>query len=219
MMGLILKDIFSMRKYFLKQMLYMLVLYLLLSVAVLHSISYISCMMIMSVMMMLISSFSVDENAKWDAYALTMPLTPRTLVGAKYLLFYGALLISGVSLSLICGIVDAVTFREGFTTIAASSGSIMAIYGLSATLFLPFVYKLGAEKARLVMSICFVLPFIAVIWAASYFGIGSQADLDLTSFLQTLPWPLIAAAGVVVLALLVLISFFLSVKFYEQKEF
>lgn len=219
MMGLILKDIYSLRKYFLKQIFYISAMYLILAVTVLHTISFIGCMMIMSIMMMLISSFSIDESAKWDAYALTLPITHRSLVGAKYLLFYGTLVIVGVSTSLICGVVDAFTFKEGIEIILGSSGAIMALYALVSAIFLPVVYKMGAEKARIVLTLCFIIPFIGIFWAANYLGQESEGAQNIMNFLENLPWPLVVAAAVLILILLVLASFFLAVKFHEQKDF
>ena len=90
MTGLILKDIYSLRSYFVKQILLMALIYLLISVTMIQSFAFFGPMMVMSVMMMLISSFSFDETAKWDTYALTLPLSPRSIVGAKYLLMIGA---------------------------------------------------------------------------------------------------------------------------------
>ena len=85
MTGLMLKDMYSLRTYFLKQLALMTVLYLAISVGLMKNFSFLSPMLTMSVVMMLISSFSVDEASSWDSYALTLPVTPRAIVGAKYL--------------------------------------------------------------------------------------------------------------------------------------
>ena len=109
MTGLMLKDMYSLRTYFLKQLALMTVLYLAISVGLMKNFSFLSPMLTMSVVMMLISSFSVDEASSWDSYALTLPVTPRAIVGAKYLLFYGALLGTGVIASVLCGVLDSFT--------------------------------------------------------------------------------------------------------------
>lgn len=114
MIGLMLKDMYSLRTYFLKQLALMTVLYLAISVGLMKNFSFLSPMLTMSVVMMLISSFSVDEASSWDSYALTLPVTPRAIVGAKYLLFYGALLGTGVIASVLCGVLDSFTYRNGF---------------------------------------------------------------------------------------------------------
>lgn len=73
MTGLMLKDMYSLRTYFLKQLALMTVLYLAISVGLMKNFSFLSPMLTMSVVMMLISSFSVDEASSWDSYALTLP--------------------------------------------------------------------------------------------------------------------------------------------------
>ena len=74
MTGLMLKDMYSLRTYFLKQLALMTVLYLAISVGLMKNFSFLSPMLTMSVVMMLISSFSVDEASSWDSYALTLPV-------------------------------------------------------------------------------------------------------------------------------------------------
>ena len=175
MTGLMLKDMYSLRTYFLKQLALMTVLYLAISVGLMKNFSFLSPMLTMSVVMMLISSFSVDEASRWDSYALTLPVTPRAIVGAKYLLFYGALLGTGVIASVLCGVLDSFTYRNGFLEIAASTGGVIVVY----------------------------MPV----------GDGAAA------FIESLPWPMIATVGGLILVLLCAASFFVSVKFYESKEY
>ena len=184
MTGLMLKDMYSLRTYFLKQLALMTVLYLAISVGLMKNFSFLSPMLTMSVVMMLISSFSVDEASSWDSYALTLPVTPRAIVGAKYLLFYGALLGTGVIASVLCG-----------------------VYMLVTVFMLPLFFKLGAEKARVAMTLCFILPFLLIVWGFSWLGDGAAA------FVESLPWPMIATVGGLILVLLCAASFFVSVKF------
>ena len=189
MTGLMLKDMYSLRTYFLKQLALMTVLYLAISVGLMKNFSFLSPMLTMSVVMMLISSFSVDEASSWDSYALTLPVTPRAIVGAKYLLFYGALLGTGVIASVLCGVLDSFTYRNGFLEIAASTGGVIVVYMLVTVFMLPLFFKLGAEKARVAMTLCFILPFLLIVWGFSWLGDGAAA------FVESLPWPMIATVG------------------------
>ena len=158
MTGLMLKDMYSLRTYFLKQLALMTVLYLAISVGLMKNFSFLSPMLTMSVVMMLISSFSVDEASRWDSYALTLPVTPRAIVGAKYLLFYGALLGTGVIASVLCGVLDSFTYRNGFLEIAASTGGVIVVYMLvtvfmlrchDTVLYPPLsAHRLGLQLAR-----------------------------------------------------------------------
>ncbi|MFQ7003247.1 MAG: ABC-2 transporter permease [Ruthenibacterium lactatiformans] len=130
MTGLMLKDMYSLRTYFLKQLALMTVLYLAISVGLMKNFSFLSPMLTMSVVMMLISSFSVDEASSWDSYALTLPVTPRAIVGAKYLLLRRS---AGCGRYRICPVRRAgqFTYRNGFLEIAASTGGVIVVYILS----------------------------------------------------------------------------------------
>lgn len=215
MAGLILKDLYSMRSYFLKQIGLMALMYLLISGFVIRSIAFFAPMMVMSVMMMLISSFSFDETAKWDAYALTLPLSPRSIVGARFLLMVGMLLGSSVVIGALCCAVDAFTFRDGAVEIIASTAGVAVSYLLVSLIVMPLFYKLGVEKARVAMILCFIAPFMLIIWLAEYL---KNSGFDPVVFFTGVPLPALAAAGVGLLAALCAGSYLLSVKFYAEKE-
>lgn len=215
MTGLILKDLYSMRSYFVKQMGLMALVYLLISVAVIKSVALFAPMMVMSVMMMLISSFSFDETAKWDAYALTLPLSPRSIVGARYLLMGGMLFGSSVAIAALCCAVDAFTFRDGAVEVIASTAGVAVSYLLVSLIVMPLFYKLGVEKARVAMILCFIAPFMLIVWLAEYL---QNSGFDVTVFFSGVSLPVLVAGGVLLLAALCVGSYLLSVKFYAEKE-
>ena len=158
MTGLMLKDMYSLRTYFLKQLALMTVLYLAISVGLMKNFSFLSPMLTMSVL-------------------------------------------------------DSFTYRNGFLEIAASTGGVIVVYMLVTVFMLPLFFKLGAEKARVAMTLCFILPFLLIVWGFSWLGDGAAA------FVESLPWPMIATVGGLILVLLCAASFFVSVKFYESKEY
>ncbi len=215
MTGLILKDLYSMRSYFVKQIGLMALIYLVICVAVIRNIVFFAPMMVMSVMMMLISSFSFDETAKWDIYALTLPLSPRRIVGARYLLMAGMLIGSSVVIAAVCSVADAFTFRDGVPEIAASTAGVAAAYLLVSLIVMPLFYKMGVEKARVAMVICFMAPFMLIVWLAEYL---KKSGFDAAAFFGKIPLPALAAGGVLLLAALCAGSYLLSVKFYTEKE-
>lgn len=215
MTGLILKDLYSMRSYFVKQMGLMALVYLLISVAVIKSVALFAPMMVMSVMMMLISSFSFDETAKWDAYALTLPLSPRSIVGARYLLMGGMLLGFSAVIAALCCAVDAFTFQDGAATVLGSTAGVAVSYLLVSLIVMPLFYKLGVEKARVAMILCFIAPFMLIVWLAEYL---QNSGFDVTVFFSGVSLPVLVAGGVLLLAALCVGSYLLSVKFYAEKE-
>ena len=82
-----------------------------------------------------------------------------------------------------------------------------------AAFVLPLFFKLGAEKARVAMTLCFIAPFLAVVWGASYLETGAPA------FLESVSWEAAVVVGVLALVVLCVGSYLLSVKFYENKEY
>ena len=84
MKGLILKDIYNMAKSF---------KFFLLVILIYGGISYfngsgafLTFMIILISMMVPITALSTDEKDQWDVLGLTMPVTPLTMVGEKFLL-------------------------------------------------------------------------------------------------------------------------------------
>lgn len=216
MTGLILKDMYSLRSYFVKQILLMAVIYLIISVTIIQSFGFFAPMMVMSVMMMLISSFSFDETAKWDTYALTLPLSPRSIVGAKYLLMLGAMVSSSAVILLICGVGDALVYQEGIVEMAGTTAGIAITYLAMSFLVMPMFYKMGVEKARVAMILTMVAPFMLIVGGVSYL---ENAGFDFDALFASVSLPMLAVGGVLLLIALGVGSYLLSVKFYSEKEY
>lgn len=133
-----------------------------------------------------ITTFAYDTAAKWDIYALSMPVTRKELVLSKYavaLLF--SLLGSAVSLLLV-GVVCLLK-GERFTSDFLIAAWVSLGAGLTIiSILLPLIYKFGTEKARLMMFAVFLAPSIAsaiasVILTAIRFDIRVTEEL-ITAF-------------------------------------
>ncbi|MFQ9680563.1 MAG: ABC-2 transporter permease [Ruthenibacterium lactatiformans] len=107
---------------------------------------------------------------------------------------------------------DSFTYRNAFWRLRPAPAAPSS-YMLVTVFMLPLFFKLGAEKARVAMTPCFILPFLLIVWGFSWLGDGAAA------FVESLPWPMIATVGGLILVLLCAASFFVSVKFYESKEY
>ena len=84
MTGLILKDVLVLRKALRSYALF-LFFYMGMAAVGLFSISFITAFMQVIVMILPMSAFAYDEQAKWDRYALTLPVGRRAVVTARYL--------------------------------------------------------------------------------------------------------------------------------------
>ena len=152
------------------------------------------------------TSLSMDDLAKWDRYALTMPVTRQEIVRSKYLLmlvfFVIAFLVSGTIAAVMMYLDPSNATPLWFMLLVAALGFI---YGAC---LIPLLYKFGSEKARYLM---FVLMIAAGAFLVGWFALfGNSFSGDLLPFVLTLDAASIAA---------VIASYFASVRIYEKKEF
>ena len=112
-----------------------------------------------------ISTMSYDHMAKWDVYALSMPVSRRQMVGEKYLFMLiaagaGTLIaLAGEFVRLASTGAPASAFLDGLLQTVL----ILSVGLLFGSLMLPLIFKFGVEKARLVMLLSLCLPLV-VVW-------------------------------------------------------
>jgi len=152
------------------------------------------------------TSLSMDDMAKWDRYALTMPVTRKDIVRSKYLM---TIMFFGVSI-VISGIIAAVSYYLMPETATpfwfiVLVGALGLFYGL---LLFPLLYKFGSEKARYLM---FVLMAVIGILLVGWFALfGESLNGNLLIYIMITAVVSIAAF---------IASYFVSVRLYEKKEF
>ena len=205
MKALILKDLFCLRAQA-KSVLLVLAVWLVISVTMGNG-QFFSALSVIYVILLPMMSMSFDERAHWDSRALTMPVTRAQIVLGRYaaaLLMGLAMLALGCAVTLVMDGAEQLSFCLGFFF----AGVLMLSVGM------PLVLKLGVEKARLPMTLTFVIPFIAIFPTISYWGPWLEGlDYD------AVPWVLAAAAVLALAALCVYISYRVSVNILENKEF
>lgn len=209
MIGLLLKDFYTLRQYG-KTMLFMLLFFGLISSGLDNPAAFFEGFIILMSMMITITSFSYDALAKWDRYALSLPVTRRDVVAGKYLLT-AIFCIAGTILSfLISIIVLRIKPVEGFgmTEHLYATAAIISIALFFAGILLPLTFRFGVEKSRIFMIAIFAVPTAAVI-ALDKAEVSMPTETTLLSFVRLLP---------VFAILLFLLSFFLSVRIYTAKE-
>ena len=95
MMGLMMKDLLNLRQYG-KQMALVYGFYIVCSMMGMWDISFFVALAIMIGGTTFLSTLTYDDMAKWDTYALTMPIGRRDLVNSKYLLLVGSMAVNTV---------------------------------------------------------------------------------------------------------------------------
>lgn len=215
MKGLILKE-FMILKSFAKTMLGLIALYAILSFTTTTTV--LAPMIIVVFSMWVLTSFSYDQNAKWDNYVLTLPITKKQVVISKYI--YSLLL-------MIIGIVIATAVSLLLLTIK-KDGSVAEILGgvvgasfisiLMTSFNLPLMFKYGPEKARFTFfMIIAALAFI--VGAGGYLIKQFQLGGAITTMIESPGFiPIASICAVVVLITIALISYCISLYIYKRKE-
>lgn len=213
MKGLVLKDLLLTKK----TIIYMLVIAGLFggvyaSMDSNYFLAFFSSIMMVSI---LLSTLSYDEFYHWDRYALTLPISRRRFVVAKYLtsyilFFVGTLFAVWIQL--------AVMYLKGqpFDWEIVGVMSIGPATGLIGTsIVLPCSYKFGMQKARFAMLVCYGVPSLLLVLVMKMMphlleGVGE-------SLIRLTLWGLV---GIIygVMAVMQVVSFLLSVRIMERKE-
>ncbi len=207
MKGLLLKDLFALRKQ--GKIVLLLVLFYLFYSILSKNVSMLSAMITMLCAFLPITTMSYDEMCKWDRYALSMPISRKTVVYSKYL--FGVLLILACILTLTPISAFIVNYTGEMNTWSAFR-MILAMGGIAAVflaLIMPLLFKFGVEKARLLMFLLIFIP-VAAGYGITKLGIKmpDKNILDLLTYLSPL-----------FVLVIVCISIAISVKIYTRKEF
>ena len=208
MKGLLRKDIYMAAKYY-RAVFGMVAVFLLLMIFVDGSLLFLTYPVLLSGMLP-VTLLSYDTHFKWEQYSGTLTYTRAQLVSAKYLM---GLIFSGGVL-LVCLVVLALRQIQGggFDLDAfLAAGLLCFVLGVAAPAFLlPLAFKFGPEKGRLL--------FIVLI--ASLCGAGvALGQADFLSGLAMGNSTLVALVTVGVTLVLYLLSWRLSIHFYQKKEF
>lgn len=218
MLGLLIKDFLTLKKY-LKTMLFTLLIYAVWGYIAGDPSFLISCSIVLFAMVT-VTSIAYDEQCHWNNYALTMPLKYNTLVLSKYTL--GILLcLLGTVISLtgavfLSAIIGSLTGMFEKLLVTAVVGIMIGLLFIS--IYLPFVFKLGAEKSRMIMVSIFLVPtvIIGIIYKTAPEVINTI--LNALSILETNPTGAFISVTIGVLVMLI-ISFFISLSIFKKKEF
>ena len=209
MKALIYKDLLSIWKYC-RTYLFMCIAFLAASVFV---EDYVFLQMYPLILMgtLVNTLIAYDERDKWDRQVLTMPISRRQYVSAKYLtslLLQGTVLVltaAGHALQLrLSGSFDWNAYGMDLT-------AMLLLASAAPSLILPFIFKNGSEKGRMAY-----LVVIGSILALAAGGAVILEKLNLMEAQMELPVPGLLAALAVALYPA---SWALFVRWYEKREF
>ena len=215
MTGLVIKDFLILRKSMRTYLLFV-VIYMGMACAGVWSPEFVSGFVMILTAMLPMNVFSYDKQAKWDTYGLALPVGRTKTVAARYLCVLLLCLLS-VVLETAAGLIMLAMKRLEDPNTYLITGVICGLIAmLTNAVMLPFLYKFGPDRARMM-----VIGFMGVIFAVGALlllplgGLEWLESLDDPTPAQAAAIPVIAAlAGLALLA----VSFLLSRHFYGQKD-
>ena len=218
MTGLILKDFLILRKT-LRSYLLILAIYVAVAFAGYWSSSFVGGFMMVMVALLPMNVFAYDKQARWDVYGLSLPVGRNKTVAARYLAVLIMFAASAV-LTTVLGVAMSIAGRmeESLGEYMLSCAICVVVAMLVNAMMLPFLYKFGPERAR--MMFYGVLGLFVLAGALLLFPLGGlewlkSLEIAEPTFAQAVLVPVAAAlAGLALLA----VSFLLSRHFYGSKD-
>jgi len=167
---------------------------------------------------LVISTISYDEFDNGYAFLFTLPITRRLYVKEKYvfsLVYSSIIFVITTTIILVCAVVRN-TEADATTMV-----TIFAVSVLILCIAIPVQLKYGSEKSRIAMLI--IMGALVLLFVVPYFvlnelelGINTDSLTKTISLIPKLVFPILAA---LVALVAVLISYGLSVRIMEKKEF
>lgn len=168
-----------------------------------------------------LSTFNYDEFENGAAYLMTLPILKRDYIREKYL--FGFLLgtLPTIMISMLLWIVNVVKgmFESPLAYLMATAVSLLVGYLLLA-LEIPLVVRFGREKSRMITMVIVIGSMTAGYGIIGYLNEWMGIDsAETVSGIAGLDAGVFALLAVTVLAVLMILSYQLSCRFMEKKEF
>lgn len=169
---------------------------------------------------LVVSTISYDEFDNGNAFLFTLPISRKEYVREKYLFGFGVGIAVWFLTVLLIGAYLGMT-TENYNWMEGIATSLSGIFtsGYLLSFLIPVQLKFGAEKGRLVL--ISVSGIIGVICFGAV-KMAKKLDIDMEQFvrwLKAFPTVALMAGLVFVFLMMVEISYLISVKVMEKKEF
>ena len=210
MFGLIKKD-FLLIKANLRSMMIVFIVYLILTFQGTFDVTFI--VPIIGIMLF-ISTFSYDDFNNWNSYAVTLPNGRKNVVRAKYIASIILTVILGIgALAIGIGISYTKTNSINLDEIISSLMGTMLSSVIIISLLYPSVFKFGATNGRIIL--------FAVVFGIAGIGAFIAQFVDMTFIINMInrldSYVLVAIP--IISVILLGISYLISNKIYQSKEF
>jgi len=206
MKGLLLKDFYMAVKYC-RIFLFVILIFSAVSFSD-KGMSFFSTFPVLMAGMLPVTLLSYDEKEKWHIYSGTFPYSRAQIVSSKYvfglLVTLAALAFSAAVLAVRLNLSGSFKGIEFLSSVAG-----MFIAGLiGSALVLPFIFKLGAEKGR-------IMYFVVII---AIFGLGTALEsIRMETGFALGPITLLAVTTIGTVVVYAA-SWLMSISFYQKRD-
>lgn len=210
MKGLIIKDILNLKKSLVTTLIIIL-LYSLFSLNTGDTDVLIGIAVFITAFMS-ITSLAYDDMAKWDIYALAMPVTRRDIVLSKYILALifalTAALVASILSIVISYIRDDLRSVENIQEILLSAYIVLSVCMVFISIIMPLVFKFGVENARILMAGIIIVP-MGIGYFLTKMGIQLPSEEQIKILLYASP---------IIVFLLLILSASITYGIYKKKD-
>lgn len=154
-----------------------------------------------------VTLLSYDSMSRWESYSRTFPYSEGQLVAAKYLISLLAVLVTALVTVLAYGAIQGGT---DWMALLSMGCMVLALGLLTPALMLPWVFKFGAEKGRIVFYVVLVLLMLV---CGVFVGFSNSMEMGLPGSF-TLIGPMTLGAAILLFAG----SWVLSKAFSKRRE-
>lgn len=216
MKGLIIKDLCVIKNQ-MRSLLLILVFFVFISI-INKDATFILFLVPFYMIMILITTFSYDEFNKWECYCNSLPLSRKEIVKAKYLLFNASslvVLVLGVLASFIIpNFIENTTFESIYASIIGVAFGICLVISL----LIPFYYKFGSQKGRIMLFLTVAILALLIGTITSLDVFNNIELMNIINSLNNLSLGMFTLLLIIVTIIIMTISYYISVKIYSNKE-
>lgn len=205
MLGLIVKDIL-LSKHSAKTFAFATLFYFIFGI--LNDSPLLLCSMVMLLFTFLtFTFFSFDEHAKWEQYALALPISRKKIVLSKYIVCLGTTIIGFMLSSVMIFIFN---FMKGKPSILNDFSILIIVLEISllfSSIVIPIFFKFGIEKGRIIIIGIYMIPYIVLMALRNTASMPSKEVLKMLFYVSP-----------ILLLAVLLISYMVSYSIYRKKD-
>ncbi len=168
--------------------------------------------------LLIMYSTAYDDLSKSDIMLNSLPMNRRDIVNERYLSIFVFILGSSILMGFSGGIMAILGLSENIRMIRLSDVGIAAgSLSILVFLYLPVYFKLGYVKAKLVnFAVFFAVFFVPTLLARLLL---KSTSIEFGEKLNSLPEIQVVLIILAIAVILGIISYSLSVSFYQKREF